>query len=201
MNEITVFNYQGAAVAFDPAARMWNLNAMHQAAGGEERKAPAKWLRNQQTQELISALAEEETTPNLSSFIEAREGRSGGTWACPELALAYAHWLDARFYLACNRWMLGQQARARRPAPALRGPRLWDVIWEWAQERYQGTPVSEIALSTRDLREQFDLSPACAGKYLRQLLANLPCVDITRQHGVARRGQPPIALARMECPS
>ncbi|MEI6181348.1 MAG: KilA-N domain-containing protein [Chloroflexales bacterium] len=100
------FEYQGNGVAFDPDARMWNLNAMHQASGSEPSKAPRFWVRQQQTQELLAALFADETVSQAHSFIETREGRNGGTWAHWQIAAAYAHYLDARFYLQWNRWAM-----------------------------------------------------------------------------------------------
>ena len=84
---------------------------MHRAAGGERSKEPSRWLNQAQTQELLAALTEEETTSHngsISVLVETREGRNGGTWGVPVLSLAYAHYLKPQFYIACNRWMLGQ---------------------------------------------------------------------------------------------
>lgn len=64
MDDLVVFEFEGREVAFDPAARMWNLTAMHRAVGASKHKAPAEWLRQQQTQEFMTALAERETTGN-----------------------------------------------------------------------------------------------------------------------------------------
>ena len=116
MTELVVFEYEGEEVRFDPAAQMWNLNVMHRAAGSERSKEPSRWLNQAQTQDLLAALTEAETTclnGSISVLVETREGRNGGTWALPVLALAYAHYLLPKFYIACNRWMLervtGQQ--------------------------------------------------------------------------------------------
>jgi hypothetical protein len=109
--ELVIFEYQGEEVLFDPTAQMWSLNAMHRAAGGERSKEPSRWLNQAQTQELLAALTEEETTRlngSISVLVETREGRNGGTWAVPVLSLAYAHYLKPQFYIACNRWMLRQ---------------------------------------------------------------------------------------------
>ncbi len=102
------FEYRGNNVAFDPAAQMWNLNAMHQAAGGTSHKSPHKWLGQVQANELLAALAEEEAKLGeiSPSFVITREGRNGGTWAHWQIAAAYAHYLDARFYLQWNRWAM-----------------------------------------------------------------------------------------------
>lgn len=107
MTELVVFDYQGAAVAFDPSVRMWSLTAMHQASGGVSHKRPSEWLRQAQTRELLGALDEEEKLAGIpASLVETREGRNGGTWAHWQIAAAYAHYLDPRFYLQWNRWAM-----------------------------------------------------------------------------------------------
>ena len=86
MTELVVFEYEGEEVRFDPAAQMWNLNVMHRAAGSERSKEPSRWLNQAQTQDLLAALTEAETTclnGSISVLVETREGRNGGTWALP----------------------------------------------------------------------------------------------------------------------
>ena len=100
------FKYQGNGVVFDSTEKMWNLTEMHRAVGSPKNKAPYEWLRQQQAQEYITALAEQETTGLNRSFVETREGRNGGTWAHWQIAAAYAHYLDARFYLQWNEWAM-----------------------------------------------------------------------------------------------
>lgn len=146
--KLTIFKYQDSEVTFDPSARMWSLNAMHLATGANRHKAPAEWLRQVQTQELIAALSTELDTGDArigSVYVETRRGGSdgGGTWACPELALAYAHYLRPDFYIACNRWMLGQTApRTRRALPGVVTPETQEVV----------NAISLDVTSTADIR-------------------------------------------------
>jgi hypothetical protein len=174
VNELVVFEFEEQEVAFDPTARMWHLTAMHRAAGASKNKAPALWLRQQQTQEFLAALAEREAARNSGSsvrtdepetmiinhsfaeaeepettginhsfpgaermetptsgpsftetdepkirhiqagLVETREGRTGGTWAHWQLAAAYAHYLDPRFYLQWNEWAI-ERMMGRNP--------------------------------------------------------------------------------------
>ena len=116
--DMITFEYEGSQVAFDPAEKMWNLTAMHRAAGGISHKRPSEWLQQAQTRELLDALAEEEKLAGIPaslapetvclahSFVVTREGRNGGTWAHWQIAAAYSHYLDARFYLQWNRWAM-----------------------------------------------------------------------------------------------
>ena len=124
---LVLFTYQHNDVAFDPAAKMWSLTAMHQAAGGEPHKAPAQWLRNQQTQALIAALAADVNYANLHNSVEIRRGATGGTWAHWQIAAAYAHYLRADFYLQWNRWAMERVTGLTIGAPATVEARLTAV--------------------------------------------------------------------------
>lgn len=117
MSDLIIFEYGGEQVAFDPAAEMWNLNAMHQAAGDDPNKAPRFWLRQAQTQELLAALADELTVSQDHSFVTTREGRNGGTWAHWQIAAAYAHYLNPKFYLQWNRWAMERYQQLATATP------------------------------------------------------------------------------------
>lgn len=106
--ELTIFQYEGKEVILDPSAQMWNLNAMHQAAGGLSHKRPAEWMTRDQTQELLAALARKLPLQggSISVLVETREGRNGGTWAHWQIAAAYAHYLKPEFYLQWNEWAM-----------------------------------------------------------------------------------------------
>ena len=106
MQGMITFEYAGSHVVFDPAAKMWNLTEMHQASGSPRQKGPSFWLNGQQAKDLIAALEVRETTGNPCSFVETREGRSGGTWAHWQIAAAYAHYLRPDFYLQWNEWAM-----------------------------------------------------------------------------------------------
>lgn len=87
----------------------FNLNALHKASGMGESKEPNKWLRNKQTQELISELS-----ANLSVAQEAiktvKGGISPGTFAHEILAVEYAGWVSASFRLQVNQTFLDFKA-------------------------------------------------------------------------------------------
>jgi hypothetical protein len=73
------------------------LNDLHTAAGGDPNHQPAKWLRNQQTQELI---AEVSNSPDLESLpVASTAGRNGGTYVSKPLVYAYAMWISPKFHL------------------------------------------------------------------------------------------------------
>lgn len=125
MTNLVVFEHNGEQISFDPEARMWNLNAMHKATGEDPNKAPNRWLRLEQTQELIRVILDDlnqfEEQLSMDDFkwdlkshlkyekdiIETRRGRyDSGTWVIQDLAIIYAHYLSPRFYLQWNKWAM-----------------------------------------------------------------------------------------------
>lgn len=95
---------------------LFSLNDLHQAAGGEEHQRPNQFIRLDTTQALIEAIKATDSTPCL----ETRRGANGGTYACRELVVAYAAWINAPFHLKVLRVFLASTA----PAPADTGHRV-----------------------------------------------------------------------------
>lgn len=83
---------------------LYSLNDLHIASGSNKNHQPAFFIRNSQTQELI---AEIERSANSQIAVKTvRGGRNPelqGTWACEELALAYATWISPKFHLVVLR--------------------------------------------------------------------------------------------------
>ena len=103
---------------------LYSLNDLHKASGGEDKHQPAKFIRLDQTKALIY---EVENSPEVASSetagipaVKVKEGRSGGTYACKELVIAYAAWISAAFHLKVIRVFLASMAPTTRPAnPAI----------------------------------------------------------------------------------
>ncbi len=76
---------------------LYSLNDLHKASGGMSKHAPFRFMRNEQTIELVDEI---ERSPNLvigSKVI--RGGKQQGTWVCKELVYSYAMWISAKFHL------------------------------------------------------------------------------------------------------
>src|SRR3546814_8038335 len=52
------------------------------------------WLKTQETQEYIAALARALNSTKRCELIRTSRGRLGGTWLHPKLGVMFARWLD-----------------------------------------------------------------------------------------------------------
>lgn len=92
---------------------LFSLNDLHRASGGEKRHQPSDFLRIEQTQALIAEINSADSRSLETADIPAvktREGRNGGTYACRELVIAYAAWINAAFHLKVIRVFLAAVA-------------------------------------------------------------------------------------------
>lgn len=96
---------------------LYSLNDLHKASGGEENFKPAFFLRNDQAKALIAELTK---GADLHLFLNTTKGRNGGTYACRELVIAYAAWINAAFHLQVIRVFLA----VATPQPEPIQPRL-----------------------------------------------------------------------------
>lgn len=78
--------------------RSATCNDLHRAAGYLDRHKPAFWLRNEQTEQLISEL-QICNSVNISPVNVIRGGNNQGTYVCKELVYAYAMWISPSFHL------------------------------------------------------------------------------------------------------
>lgn len=103
MNSLITTDYQGSAISFTQDA--W-FNATKVAA--RFGKEASEWLRLASTKEYIAALEEspENAKPGFPRFVKTTRGGDvtlTGTWFHPDLAIAFARWLDVRFGVWCDR--------------------------------------------------------------------------------------------------
>ena len=86
---------------------LYSLTDLHRASGGEQKHKPVLFLSNQQTKELISEIEIESKVGIPTSVVKTvRGGKNPSTYACEELVLSYAMWIDPKFHLIVLRAFL-----------------------------------------------------------------------------------------------
>lgn len=77
------------------------LNDLHKASGGHQKHRPKYWLETQQAQALIEKLTVGGIPPleQNQPLKIVNGGNAQGTFAVRQLAIAYATWIDAEFFL------------------------------------------------------------------------------------------------------
>lgn len=86
---------------------LFSLNDLHKASGGADKHSPFRFMRNEQTKDLISEINSQ--TPNLVASKIIRGGSDltvRGYWVCEELVLSYAMWISPQFHLVVLRAFL-----------------------------------------------------------------------------------------------
>lgn len=141
------------------------LNDLHKAAGAQDKHRPSEWLRNKQTQELISEIS-------IAGIPAIETMQRTGTFGCRDLIYAYATWISPAFFLkvirAYDALATGQTLPRPGQVEALQIQRLKAALIkahpEWAKiARYKKMGLSHIEiaklvnLSTARLRQRVRL--------------------------------------------
>ncbi|MDD2167358.1 KilA-N domain-containing protein [Glaesserella parasuis] len=83
---------------------LYSLNDLHLASGGEDKHRPTFFIRLDTTKDLVKEIESENSDVQICTSIKSlRTGVNKGTWACEELALAYATWVSPKFHLVVLR--------------------------------------------------------------------------------------------------
>lgn len=81
---------------------MLSLTDMWSAAGADPSKRPVEWMRSRQAQSFIEVLSDMVGKSHLDIIRPVRGGKSPGTWAHWQIAMAYAKYLNPKFHMWCN---------------------------------------------------------------------------------------------------
>ncbi|MWQ17215.1 KilA-N domain-containing protein [Glaesserella parasuis] len=85
---------------------LYSLNDLHSISGNDPKHRPSLFARNEQTKDLVKEIENERSTKTIFAMKTIRGGADiskQGTWACEELALAYATWISPKFHLVVLR--------------------------------------------------------------------------------------------------
>lgn len=93
---------------------LFNLKDLHRVSGNEAKHEPYRFVRLDTTKELIEEIQKEDPT---TQPLKTLRGTQGGTYACEELALAYAMWISPKFHLVVLRAFLAMHKQQNQQQP------------------------------------------------------------------------------------
>ncbi|WP_429773877.1 KilA-N domain-containing protein [Acinetobacter schindleri] len=166
-------NIDGDVINQDQHSR-YCLNDLHKASGGEEKHAPYRFIRNEQTQELIREI---DQSPNLVSACEVINGGNGrGTYVVKELVYAYAMWISAAFHLKVIR--IFDTAITQKPQLPQSFAEALQLAADQARKIEQDKPkidyyekivVRDTLLNATQVAQKLSISAVSLNKHLEEL--------------------------------
>lgn len=153
MSNIIKREFNGIAIAFEGKEKV-SLTDLWKSAGSPNNFQPAQWLRWPQTQEFVNSLAQSlNVLPTHNDILQTkRGGKSPGTWAHWQIALAYAKHLSPELHMFVNQCFMERLQEERNPELAFsrgreRAIRQWKARGkseEWIAER------QKLIISTKE---------------------------------------------------
>ena len=119
---------------------LYSLSDLHKASGGADKHSPFRFMRNEQTKDLISEINSQ--TPNLVASKIIRGGADltvRGYWACEELVLSYAMWICPKFHLIVLRAFLNLHKNQTALLPSTITPEQQQAIQSAVQQAHHRT--------------------------------------------------------------
>lgn len=153
---------------------LFSLNDLHLASGNDPKHRPSLFIRNEQTKELIAEIEQENnrSTKTIFALKTIRGGKDisiQGTWACEELALAYATWISPKFHLVVLRAFIAmhkgevQNTQPKLPlAPqeqeftfTLKESELRNMAWLWFEAHKMREFIGNLLPSLETIGSRF----------------------------------------------
>lgn len=152
--------FNNAAVKNDDAGRP-SLTDLWKAAGSDAQRTPAKWQETEAARGFIAAV---QRILNIVSgdIIQSKRGRTGGTFAHPQVALEYAQYLNPDLAVAVNSLYFQRVEEEKNP----------DLIIDRAVKTYERRGFTPERIAAR-----------LNGKATRHILTST-----LKQHGVSGVG-------------
>lgn len=143
---------------------LFSLTDLHKACGGEVKHKPTFFLRLEQTQALITEIESDPELQICNSVKIIHGGMYSGTYACEEIALAYAMWISPKFHLIVLRAFIAmhrgekqtakQLPKPERPSLLLTTEEVENIVdMYFAVTRYQES-VYHLTRSLKDFRSR-----------------------------------------------
>ena len=132
---------------------LYSLNDLHKASGNAEKHRPSLFIRLDTTQDLISEIQKEVKSTDL--IFKTTGGRGlRGTYACEELVLSCAMWINPKFHLVVLRAFLAmhrnQPQQLALPEPEKKYTfefteyELEQLVWLWCSHSQMNTLLGQL---------------------------------------------------------
>jgi phage antirepressor YoqD-like protein len=181
----------GVQINTDKEGR-FNLNALHKASGQNPNKAPAQWMRTQQSKEIVQELVDMQI---CTSPIDSNKGGANqGTFAHELLAVSYAGWISPKFQLQVNQAFLDSKKPANDSIANMSRMDILKIAMQAEEEKQQLLAHIEEDKPKVEFHDQVVAAPDCisvaqAAKILGTGQRRL--FDYLRKiHWVSRRNEP-----------
>lgn len=107
MSNLTILNN-----SIRQSDNLYSLNDLHAASGNDPKHRPTYFIKNQQTQDLITEIERCENSNIALKVVKGgRDLGLQGTYACEELVLSYAMWISPKFHLIVLRAFLAMHRK------------------------------------------------------------------------------------------
>lgn len=127
---------------------MLSLTDLWKASGSIREQAPNFWVNQDSTKMFIEVL-----NATQDCIIKSKRGKSGGTWAHWQIALAYAKYLNPKFHIQCNQWVKDRIEEDKNPELAIKRGRE-RAVKAWRKQGWSDKEISE-RLKGIDMRNVF----------------------------------------------
>ena len=135
MSNLTILNN-----SIRQSDNLYSLNDLHAASGNDPKHRPTYFIKNQQTQDLITEIERCENSNIALKVVKGgRDLGLQGTYACEELMLAYAMWISPKFHLVVLRAFLNLHKNSTALLPNTITPEQQQAIQSAVQQAHHRT--------------------------------------------------------------
>ena len=135
MSNLTILNN-----SIRQSDNLYSLNDLHAASGNDPKHRPTYFIKNQQTQDLITEIERCENSNIAVKVIKGgRDLELQGTYACEELVLSYAMWISPKFHLIVLRAFLNLHKNSTALLPNTITPEQQQAIQSAVQQAHHRT--------------------------------------------------------------